>query len=199
VEVPDIKQAAEDLKALGIEPFGGINDDGMWHVTYVHPRDSGGILWQLYVPHAGYGDEDRNAGPGAVGLRRVDHVSMAVPDLDRQIEIQEKVFGMVLKGRWTDEQSGYHGAIMDIPNSKLQFEIIAPSRADSFVQRFIDERRAGMHHVCCEVESVEAAAAALESEGIEPFGGVIRSDWKPHTFIHPRDSGGVLFQLFEEK
>ena len=55
-----------------------------------------------------------------------------------------------------------------------------------------------MHHICCEVASVEAAAAALREAGIEPFGGVTKSDWKTHTFIHPRDSGGVLFQLFEE-
>jgi len=49
------------------------------------------------------------------------------------------------------------------------------------------------------VASVEKAAEALRAEGIEPFGGVIESDWKKHTFIHPRDSGGVLFQLFEEQ
>lgn len=199
VEVPDIRQAAEDLRALGIEPFGGIRDDGMWHVTYIHPRDSGGILWQLYVPHSSYGDEDRNAGGGLVGLKRMDHVSMAVPDLDRQIDLQQRIFGMTVKGRWTDEKLGYEGAIMDIPNSKLQFEIIAPCRPGSFVQKFLDERRPGMHHICCEVESVEATAEALVCEGIEPFGGVIRSTWKPHTFIHPRDSGGVLFQLFEER
>jgi methylmalonyl-CoA epimerase len=198
IEVPDIREAAEELKRLGIEPFGGVSDDGMWHVTYIHPRDSGGILYQLFVPHNSYGDEDRNAGGGAVDLLRVDHVSMAVPDRDKQIEFQQRVFGMELKGKWTDERSGYDGAIMSIPNSKLQFEIIAPTRPDSFVQRFIDERRPGMHHICCQVASVERTAAALEAEGIEPFGGIIRSTWKPHTFIHPKDSGGVLFQLFEE-
>jgi methylmalonyl-CoA/ethylmalonyl-CoA epimerase len=87
---------------------------------------------------------------------------------------------------------------MRIPNSKLQFEIMAPSRPDSFVQKFIDARRQGMHHICCVVESVDRAAAALKANGIEPFGGVIESDWHRHTFIHPKDSGGVLFQLFEE-
>ena len=55
-----------------------------------------------------------------------------------------------------------------------------------------------MHHICCEVASVERAAEALREEGIEPFGGIIDSGWKKHTFLHPKDSGGVLFQLFEE-
>jgi methylmalonyl-CoA epimerase len=198
VEVPSIEQAAQDLRALGIEPFGGISDDGKWRITYIHPRDSGGILWQLFVPHDGYPPRQGVEGGGIAGVRRLDHVSMAVPDLDRQLDVQQRLFGMVLRGRWTDERAGYHGAILDIPNCRMQFEIIAPARADSFVQRFLDELRPGMHHICCEVASVEATAAALRDHEIEPFGGIIRGGWKPHTFIHPRDSGGVLFQLFEE-
>ncbi len=198
LEVPDIREAAAELRQLGIEPFGGVNDDGNWHVTYIHPRDSGGILYQLFVPQHGPGDEDRNAGGGAVDLLRVDHVSMAVPDRERQIEFQERVLGMTVLNRWTDEYSGYHGALLTVPNSRLQFEIIAPARPDSFVQQFLDRRRAGMHHICCEVASVDRAAAGLRREGIEPFGGIIENTWKRHTFIHPKDSAGVLFQLFEE-
>lgn len=198
LEVPDIREAVAELRRLGIEPFGGVNDDGSWHVTYIHPRDSGGILYQLFVPQHGPGDEDRNAGGGAVDLLRVDHVSMAVADRERQIEFQERVLGMTLLNRWTDEYSGYDGALMTIPNSRLQFEIIAPARPDSFVQQFLDRRRAGMHHICCEVASVDRTAEALRREGIEPFGGIIESAWKRHTFIHPKDSAGVLFQLFEE-
>jgi len=198
VEVHDIHEAAAELERLGMKPFGGIQDDGMWHLTYIHPKDSGGILWQLFVAHKQPPEADRNAGGGAVDLQRVDHVSMAVKDLDRQIEWQQRVFGGELEGRWTEEHLGYEGAIMTIPGSLLKFEMIQPTRPDSFVQKFIDAKRPGMHHICCEVASVEKAAAALRANGIEPFGGVIESDWKKHTFIHPRDSGGVLFQLFEE-
>jgi methylmalonyl-CoA/ethylmalonyl-CoA epimerase len=121
-----------------------------------------------------------------------------VPDLARQAEWQARTFGMVEEGRWRDERLGYDGCVMAIPGSLLKFEIIAPFRPGSFVQDFLDQRRAGMHHICCDVESVDAAAAALRREGIEPFGGVIESDWRRHTFIHPRDSGGVLIQLTEE-
>jgi len=198
IEVPDINEAAAELQRLGIKPFGGVTNDGMWNLTYIHPKDSGGILWQLFTPHRFPPEVDRTTTGGAVGLKRVDHVSMAVADLDKQVEWQSRVFGMVETGRWTDEELGYDGAIMTIPNSLLQFEIMAPTRPDSFVQRFIDTRRAGMHHICCEVESVDESAAALIENEITPFGGVIRSDWHPHTFIHPKDSGGVLFQLFEE-
>jgi methylmalonyl-CoA/ethylmalonyl-CoA epimerase len=197
-EVDDIDEAAAEMERLGMKPFGGITFDGMWRLTYIHPKDSGGILWQLFVPKVLPEEVDRNAGGGVVDLQRVDHVSMAVPDLERQVEWQQRVFGMEVEGRWSEERLGYNGCVMSIPNSLLKFEMMEPTRPDSFVQKFIDTRRAGMHHICCEVASVDAAAAALRAEGIEPFGGVIESDWRRHTFLHPKDSGGVLFQLFEE-
>ncbi|MEO8540300.1 MAG: VOC family protein, partial [bacterium] len=184
---------------MGIKPFGGIQDDGLWNLTYIHPKDSGGILWQLFVAHKEAPEVDRSASGGAVDLQRVDHVSMAVTDLERQIAWQQRVFGGEVEGRWEEEGLGYYGAIMTLPGSKLKFEMIQPSRPDSFVQKFIDTKRAGMHHICCEVASVDKAADALRANGIEPFGGVIDNGWKKQTFIHPKDSGGVLFQLFEER
>lgn len=198
VEVEDIHEAAAELERLGMKPFGGIQDDGAWHLTYIHPKDSGGILWQLFVAHRQPPEADRNAGGGAVNLRRVDHVSMAVPGIEKQLEWHLRTFGGEVEGRWEEEHLGYRGAIVTLPGSLLKFEMMEPTRPDSFVQKFIDKSRPGMHHVCCEVESVEGAVAALRANGIEPHGGIIESDWKKHTFLHPRDSGGVLFQLFEE-
>lgn len=198
VEVEDIHAAIAELERLGITPFGGLADDGMWLLTYIHPKESGGVLWQLFVSKEPPREVDRSAGGGVVDLQRVDHVSIAVNDIDQQVEWHERVFGMKELNRWRDDDLGYIGCNLSIPGSLLKFEMMQPTRPDSFVQKFIDERRPGMHHICCEVASVEAAAAALRQEGIEPFGGVIESDWKKHTFLHPRDSGGVLFQLFEE-
>jgi len=198
-EVEDIDETVAELKRHGIEPFGGISDDGDWTLTYIHPRDSGGILWQLFVPKAPHTGAERDGAPGVVNLQRIDHVSMAVADIDAQVEWLERVMGFTDVGRFENDQQGFYGCNLTIPGSKLRFEVIAPSRPDSFVQKFIETRRPGMHHICCEIASVQATADALRAEGIEPFGGIIQSDWKPHTFLHPRDSGGVLFQLFEER
>jgi methylmalonyl-CoA epimerase len=197
MEVPDIDDAARQMEALRIQPFGGISDDGAWKITYIHPKDSGGILWQLFQPYRRHEAVDRSTTGGAAGVKRVDHVSMAANDLERQTEWQRRVFGMEERGRWRDETLGYDGCVMSIPGSDLQFEIMAPFRNDSFVARFLEQRRAGMHHICCEVESVAGAIAGLRREGIEAHGGLIEG-WRRHTFVHPRDSGGVLFQLFEE-
>ncbi|MDW8046640.1 MAG: VOC family protein [Chloroflexota bacterium] len=198
IEVEDIEETAAELQRLGLTPFGGIQDDGSWRFTFIHPKESGGVLWQPFVPKEPSRAVDRRTGGGLVGLVRVDHVSMAVPDIDQQIAFQERVFGMEVEGRWRSEEEGYEGAVLRIPNSQLKFEIIAPIREDSFVARFLRERRPGLHHVAAEVASVEAAAAALREAGIEPWGGIIDNGWKRHMFIHPKQSGGVLFQLFEE-
>ncbi len=199
LEVDDIEETVAELERQGIKPFGGISFDGMWRLTYIHPKDSGGILWQLFVPVHRPPEVDRSTPDGGVvGLKRIDHVSLAARDLDRAVEWHTRVLGMVEDGRWRDDYLGYDGCNLSIPNSQLRFEIIAPTRADSFVQKFIDTRRPGMHHICCEVASVDRTAEALRADGIEPFGGVVESDWQRHTFLHPRDSGGVLFQLFEE-
>ena len=67
-----------------------------------------------------------------------------------------------------------------------------------FVKKFLSQRGPGVHHITIEVEDIEKAAAFLRDEmGIEPFRGVFSDgEWK-QTFIHPRDSGGVLYQLYE--
>lgn len=198
VEVHDIEETISELERHELRPLGGLQDDGEWLHTFIHPKESGGILWQPFVPKTPPKEIDRSAGGGAVDLVRIDHVSLAAKDLDWQLDFQSRVFGMEQISRWEDDELGYVGAEMTIPGSLLNFEIIQPSRPDSFVQKFIDERRPGMHHICCEVTDVDRAAEALRGEGIEPFGGVIESDWRRHTFIHPKDGGGVLFQLFEE-
>jgi methylmalonyl-CoA epimerase len=198
VETHSIEETVAELERLGITPFGGIADDGSWLFTFIHPKESGGVLWQPYVYKERPRELDRSAGGGVVDLVRVDHVSVAVKDIQKQLEFQSQVFGFETLAEWEDEEDGYKGAVMSIPGSLLKFELMEPTRPDSFVQRFIDQRGTGMHHVCCEVADVEKAAAALRAEGIEPHGGIVDNDWRKHTFLHPRDSGGVLFQLFEE-
>jgi methylmalonyl-CoA epimerase len=198
VETHSIEDTVAELEQLGVTPFGGIADDGAWLFTFIHPKESGGVLWQPYVPKHPVRDLDRSAGGGIVDLVRVDHVSVAVRDIQKQMEWQRQVFGFETLAEWEEEEGGYKGAVMRIPGSLLKFEMMQPTRPDSFVQKFIDQRNPGMHHVCCEVEDVDRAAAALRKEGIEPHGGVIENNWRKHTFIHPKDSGGVLFQLFEE-
>ena len=136
--------------------------------------------------------------PKQLGWKRFDHISIVVPDAAEAVTFYMKLFGLRLN-RWaTSEEEGYRAALLDMPNDQGQFEILEPAGVDSFLRTFLQERGPGVHHITVEVDDVEKAAAYLREEmGIEPHRGVWSDgDWK-QTFIHPRDSGGVLYQLFE--
>lgn len=197
-KVDDLEETVAEIERLGLTPFGGIAEDSSWRFTFLHPKESGGVLWQLFVPIGPEQEVDRSSDSGVVDLVRIDHVSLATRDIAWQIAFQERVLGFKLLKEWEDTELGYKGGVMSIPGSPLQFEMMQAARPDSHIQKFIERRHPGLHHVCCEVADVDRAVAALRAEGIEPHGGVIENGWRKHTFLHPRDSGGVLFQLFEE-
>ena len=198
VQVPDIEEAVAELERLGVTPFGGISQDTMWWMAYIHPRDSGGVLWQLYQPKSDNPVNGTKGVAGALGFRRLDHVTLASPDLEAQAAWQERVFGMEVESRWEVADQGYKGCLMRIPNTELKFEILEPLGDEGFLQDFLANRGKGLHHVSCEVESIDDALAALAAEGIETPGGVGGERWKRNIFLSPRDTNGVLFQLFEE-
>ena len=138
-----------------------------------------------------------------VGIKRVDHVAMAVWKLEDHLAFLTEVLGMKVAGRFRSEEERYAGVVLDIPphhegTRGIQWEVLEPTSEDSFLVRFLRERGPGLHHVTMEVEDVDAAAGKLREKGIEPYGGVRESGGWKETFIHPRDSGGVLIQLYEE-
>ena len=134
-----------------------------------------------------------------IGIKRLDHVCWAVRSLDDALPLLTQLMGMTVEGRFDNPQAGYRGVGLRVPGGTGHFELLEPSRPDSFLQRFLDERGPGLHHVTFEVEDIERAARAIRDQGIEPFGGVQRSHGWAETYIHPKDSGGVLFQFYTEE
>jgi methylmalonyl-CoA/ethylmalonyl-CoA epimerase len=130
-------------------------------------------------------------------LTRIDHVSFATPSIDDSLRWFQAVFGAREVRRHAVAAEGYTFAELEVPNAQVGFELIEPLGEDSFVARFLRERGPGFHHITVEVENVDTAAEEMRTQGIEPFGGV-RGDghWR-QTFIHPRDSGGILVQLVQ--
>jgi methylmalonyl-CoA/ethylmalonyl-CoA epimerase len=105
---------------------------------------------------------------------------------------------MEVVARFRDEEQGYAGVALRVPGGNAEFEVLEPVGEDSFLVRFLKERGPGLHHVTFIVEDIERAAAAIRAFGIEPWGGVRRRHGWDETFIHPLDSGGVLFQFYTE-
>lgn len=134
-----------------------------------------------------------------LGIKRLDHVCWAVWDLEKAKALLTDLFGMKEVDRWRNEEQGYSGVALQLPKGAGSLELLEPLGDDTFIARFLRERGPGLHHITFEVEDIEKAAAAIRRYGIEPFGGVRRAYGWAETFIHPRDSGGVLFQFYVEE
>jgi methylmalonyl-CoA/ethylmalonyl-CoA epimerase len=130
-------------------------------------------------------------------IKRIDHISMAAPDIEERARFFQELFGMKVVGRFDVPRDGYNGLELSIPGSDTKLEIIEPNGENSFVSKFLAHKGSMYHHVTFEVTDIRAAAKALREYGIEPFGYREDADWARELFIHPRDTGGVLIQLFQ--
>ena len=134
----------------------------------------------------------------SLGWVRFDHYSIAVRDADQAITFHEKLFGLERDHVFRSPSEGFRGGLLNMPDGQGQVEILAPMGDDSFLHRYLETRGAGVHHITVEVEDIDAAVEYLREEmGIEPYRGIWSDGQWRQTFIHPRDTGGVLYQLFE--
>ena len=120
-----------------------------------------------------------------IDVARIDHISMAVRDLEPQIEFLERVLGFRYHGRFV--QPGYVGAELEVPGrSGIVWELLAPDGPDSFLHRFLDGRGPGLHHVSMQVRDMGAAVTTMRSLGIEPWG-------------YERRGGGPIIEANEDE
>jgi methylmalonyl-CoA/ethylmalonyl-CoA epimerase len=130
-------------------------------------------------------------------LRRVDHVALAVSDLDASIEHYQRVWGLTLSHREVVAEQGVEEAMFRLGDTYLQ--LVAPLDADTPVGRFIQRRGEGLHHIAYEVDGIEAALATAREHDLvlideEPRRG---SRNTRVAFVHPRTNHGVLVELVE--
>lgn len=136
-----------------------------------------------------------------IGLLRIDHVGVAVPDLDEAIAFYSRVFGMTCVHVETNEEQGVREAMMSVgpdPSGGC-VQLLAPLSADSTIGRFLAKNGQGVQQVAYTVVDVDVACAALRSRGVrllydQPRRGTAGSRI---NFVHPKDAGGVLVELVE--
>jgi len=130
-------------------------------------------------------------------LRRVDHVALAVADLNASIEHYQRVWGLTLSHREVVAEQGVEEAMFRLGDTYLQ--LVAPLHSDTPVGRFIQRRGEGLHHIAYEVDGIEAALATAREHDLvlideEPRRG---SRNTRVAFVHPRTNHGVLVELVE--
>jgi len=136
-----------------------------------------------------------------IGLVRIDHVGVAVPDLDAAIAFYERVFGMRCVHLEENQEQGVREAMMAVGPSADGgcVQLLAPLSAESTIAKFLDRNGPGVQQVAYTVGDVAAAAALLRERGVrllydEPRPGTANSRV---NFVHPKDAGGVLVELVE--
>ena len=132
------------------------------------------------------------------GVKRLDHVSIVAADPRKTVELLGRLLGGKVGDRFEEESEGFEGAYVYLPDNQARVEVLGPMGDQSFLDKFLTTRGAGVHHITFEVDDVEALAAYMREElGIEPYRGVwCDHEWK-QTFVHPKDAGGVLLQFYE--
>jgi len=129
----------------------------------------------------------------------IDHVGVAVPDLDVAIAFYRDVYGMRLAHEEVNEEQGVREAMMAVGDSGAYVQLLAPLSPESTIARFLDRSGPGVQQVAYRVTDVEAVAKTLRERGLRLLYDVPRrgTSHSRVNFIHPKDAGGVLVELVQ--
>ena len=199
-EVRDLRAAADELRAAGIEPWtpgaagqdaagnDGDGDDGDHDELFIHPRRGGhGFLFQLYAagvpswrPEGSAAEPPPDAEPArdappvpahTLGIKAINHLSHAHPDRAALSAWYEDVLGMGTCYRSPDgEHAPFSTQVLETPTGQMRWEVLQPGAPASFVQRFLEARGPAMHHVAFEVWDWACALDACAHHGVPTFG-----------------------------
>jgi methylmalonyl-CoA epimerase len=128
----------------------------------------------------------------------IDHVAIAVNDLDGAIAWYADVFGAEVTHREVVESDGVEEALVRVADSYIQ--LLTPTRDDSPVAKYLAKRGEGLHHVAFRVEDCAAALARVKESGARVIDDVPRPGSRNTTvaFIHPQDAFSTLIELVQE-
>ena len=132
-------------------------------------------------------------------LTRIDHVGLAVRDLDAAIAFYERTFGVHVVHEEVNEEQGVREAMLAVGDSGSCIQLLAPLTPESTIAKFLDRSGEGIQQVAYGVDDIDAACADLREKGVrllydEPKRGTAGSRI---NFVHPKDAGGVLVELVE--
>ena len=129
----------------------------------------------------------------------IDHVGIAVTDLDEAIAFYARAFGMAVVHEEVNEEQGVREAMLGVGDGAARVQLLAPLRPDSAIARFLDRTGPGVQQVAYGVRDVAAASEVLRGRGLRLLYDAPRRGTAGSliNFIHPRDAGGVLVELVQ--
>jgi methylmalonyl-CoA epimerase len=131
-------------------------------------------------------------------LTEIDHVAIAVNDLEAAIDYYQRAFGATVDHREVVESDGVEEALLKVAESYVQ--LLTPTRADSPVARALEKRGEGLHHIGYRVSDCGEALRSMVAAGASPIDQAPRPGSRGTTvaFVHPKGSFGTLIELVQE-
>jgi methylmalonyl-CoA epimerase len=130
-------------------------------------------------------------------VKKINHIGIVVRDIQEALTVYEEALGLTLTRIEERPEIGVNIAFL--PTGDSEIELVQPTTEDSGVAAFLEKRRGGLHHICLEVDDIEAALAELQEKGLklidkEPRQG---THGERYAFLHPKSTHGVLLELYE--
>jgi methylmalonyl-CoA/ethylmalonyl-CoA epimerase len=130
-------------------------------------------------------------------IKSINHVAVVVNDMESALSFWRDALGMTLHELRDVPAEKSQIAFLPLENSEL--ELVVPTTDDSGIAKYLSKRGPGMHHICLEVDDIQAMLAQLKTKGVrlineEPRAG---ADGKRYAFIHPESASGVLVELYQ--
>lgn len=132
-----------------------------------------------------------------MAIFRVNHIAVVVPDVEKALGFWRDALGLGLDRVEHNDRESVDIAFLPVGEGEI--ELLAPTSEDSGVARYLAKTGGGLHHICLEVDDIDAALESLRAKQVELITETarLRDDGIKYAFIHPRATGGVLLELYE--
>jgi methylmalonyl-CoA/ethylmalonyl-CoA epimerase len=130
---------------------------------------------------------------------KIDHVGIAVPDLDVALKFYADTFELHSVHEEVNEEQGVREAMLAVGDGPTMIQLLAPLRPDSTIAKFIDRSGPGLQQIAYTVDDVEAVSATLRERGMRVLWDAPKRGTNDSrvNFVHPKDAGGVLVELVQ--
>lgn len=130
-------------------------------------------------------------------IKRIDHIAIVVDDIPSALTFWRDALGLELAH--VEDVPDQESIVAFLPTGESEIELVKPTTDTSGVAKFLQKRGAGMHHICLEVDDIDAMLAQLKEKGVALINenAIHGTGGKRIAFIHPKSTHGVLVELYE--
>jgi len=129
-------------------------------------------------------------------IKKINHVAIVVRDIEESLKFWESALG--LKLHHVEDVPSQASKVAFIPVGESEIELVQPTTEDSGLAAYLEKRGEGMHHLCIEVDDIEAKMQELKDSGVRMINDVPQVlPGRKMAFIHPKSASGVLVELYE--